>query len=620
MKRLLASLPVMAILSAGCNDQPNPNPDPIPNEPPIEEPTGRVPSALSVEWQPVDNLANNDAKFFRSTFTLSNKGPDALGNEGWKLYFSFVRRILADGEGEGSIQQSLARQGVKISVAGSGDYYVIEPLPNFQPIAAGGQRVIEMLASDWAILKTDAPAGFHITFSGEKFSGKTAFAVPSTVKMDASDPKQTTRFPGDALPVQTTGLRFTEGQAAQTLDLQARLLPVPRTVQAGTGTVTLKDSLTIGYSAQLKNEATYLSSALEDVVSASIGSREATGGETIRLELQADSQLGAEGYTLDVKDGVVIIRGATAAGVFYGIQTLRQLIPTETYLAATQASGRPAELVLPVVHIADAPGFVYRGMALDVGRHFQSKETVKRLLDVLAHYKINKFHFHLTDDEGWRLEIPGLPELTSYGSRRGFDVGEQEMLHVGLGSANDFGAGDQIDLKPPLAPEAAPLWAVSQGFVPETLNFLGKGSGYYTTRDFEEILVYATERHIEVIPEVDVPGHARAAVLAMEYRYRKLKDSDPAQAAAYRLLDPADTSKHRSVQMYTDNFINPCLETSYAFLGKVVEQIQARYTAVGLQLKTVHGGGDELPSLNNNVWWQDSPLCKQNPETKELGD
>ncbi|HEX8538101.1 MAG TPA: family 20 glycosylhydrolase [Cystobacter sp.] len=618
MKRLLTSLPLMAILSSGCTDPNDQPPPPGPGNPPPTEPTTQVPAALAVEWEPTDNSVGS-WKFFRSTFTLENKGPGELGNQGWKLYFNFVRRILNEGEGDETGVQALAKQGVKISKPASGDYYVIEPLPDFKPIAPGERRAIDVLASDWAILKTDAPAGFHIVFTGEKFSDKTAFAVPLTVKLDAANPKQTTRFEGDAMPVQTPGLRYDENPAQQQLDLKARLLPAPRTVEAAAGQVSLKGELAIGFGEGLKNEASYLAAALKDVLAANITSRATGGGEQIRLEIKPD--LGtAEGYELDVKDGSVTIRGTDAAGVFYGVQTLRQLIPTEVY-AAAKTGARPQEIILPGVHIADAPGFVYRGMALDVGRHFQTKETVKRLLDVLAHYKINKFHFHLTDDEGWRLEIPGLPELTSYGSRRGFDPAEEEMLHAGFGSSNDLAEGDRISLKPPAPSSADPVKDAPQGYVPETVNFMGKGSGYYTVKDFEEILVYAKERHIDVIPEVDVPGHSRAAVKSMEYRFRKLKDSDPAQASAYRLVDPADTSKHESVQMYTDNFINPCLDTSYAFLTKVVQEIKARYDAVGAPLYAIHGGGDELPSLNNgHVWWQGSPLCKQNAETRDLTD
>jgi hexosaminidase len=256
-----------------------------------------------------------------------------------------------------------------------------------------------------------------------------------------------------------------------------------------------------------------------------------------------------------------------------------------------------------------------------VARHFQSKETVKKLLDVMALYKLDRFHIHLTDDEGWRLEIPGIPELTAFGARRGHDLGEDTMLHIGLGDGNGLAPGDGIAGKPRSEVDAnggvAPAY---QGFETATVNFVGAGSGFYTTADFEDILAYAAERHIDVIPEIDLPGHARAAVQAMEFRFRKLARSNPARAAQFRLLDPDDTSAHTSVQGYTDNFVNPCLDSTYAFLQTVVREIAARYRAAGVRLVAVHGGGDELPSLTANVWWQGSPICRGSAATRGLTD
>src|ERR1044071_8991081 len=192
MKKLLISLPVMAVLASGCQE-PGTKPSPDDN------PTERLPAELSVQWQPIDNSVGS-WKFFRSGFTLENHRPQELGSSGWKLYFSFVRRVLNEGEGDDTGIQNLTAQGVKLSkgdAAGSGDYYVLEPLPGFKPIAAGEKRVISVLSQDWAILKTDAPSGFHITFAGDGFDPGLAFAVPSTVKLDPADPKQTTRFAGE---------------------------------------------------------------------------------------------------------------------------------------------------------------------------------------------------------------------------------------------------------------------------------------------------------------------------------------------------------------------------------------------------------------------------------------
>lgn len=611
MRRLLLCF-LVAVLASACRS--------VQPMPPARAP--QAPTALSVQWRPVDNLVGR-GKFFRSALTLENQGPTALGPSGWRLYFSFSRRILKDGEGNAGWVQMIERQGIRISKAdwaGSGDYYVLEPLADFGLLLPGQRRTFHLLANWQAILKTDAPSGFHAVFSDvSSYTPRdVAFSVPVTVRFDVSDPKQTTRFGGDVLPVPTPGLRYAENPAVQPLGLADRLLPTPRRVKEGVGQVTLRGEVSIGHAPALAGEAAYLASALRDVLAASITTRAQEGEARISLSLDAsldidgDGARDAEGYVLEVKDGRVRIAGADAAGVFYGIQTLRQLVPTETHAAAVRPGGRHTELSLPEVSIADAPGFAWRGMHLDVARHFQSKETIKKLLDVLAHFKINTFHFHLTDDEGWRLEIPGLPELTHYGARRGFDPAEARMLHMAMGSGEGIEHGERIGRERP------PAW---QGFEPELLNFAGKGSGFYTARDFEEILAYATERHIDVIPEIDVPGHARAAVLAMEYRYRVLQGSDPARASEYRLADPEDTSQHLSVQGYTDNFVNPCLESTYVFLDKVVRELKARYDAVpGARLVAIHGGGDELPSPRSNVWWQGSPQCKRNPATRDLSD
>ena len=149
---------------------------------------------------------------------------------------------------------------------------------------------------------------------------------------------------------------------------------------------------------------------------------------------------------------------------------------------------------LAQLSIQDAPRFDYRGVMVDVARNFHSKDAILATLDQMAAYKMNKLHLHLTDDEGWRLEIPGLPELTEVGSNRCFDLEEKSCLlpQLGSGSTSD--------------------------------NF---GSGYFSKADYVEILKYAKARNIEVIPEIDMPAHARAAVISMEARYNRLIEEAP---------------------------------------------------------------------------------------------
>ncbi|MFD0855766.1 family 20 glycosylhydrolase, partial [Actinomadura adrarensis] len=157
-----------------------------------------------------------------------------------------------------------------------------------------------------------------------------------------------------------------------------------------------------------------------------------------------------------------------------------------------------------------------------------------------------------------------------------------------------------------------------QGFEQSLVNWVGKGSGHYSVRDFTEILRYAAERHIEVVPELNFPAHARAAVQSMERRYQRTGDS------TYRLLDPDDTSQHVSVQYYNDNLANPCIPGTYAFLSKVTTELKKMYVAAGAPLNRLNLGGDEPPGPPEG-WWPDSPACQNNPETagksgEELAD
>src|SRR5690606_23466189 len=198
-----------------------------------------------------------------------------------------------------------------------------------------------------------------------------------------------------------------------------------------------------------------------------------------------------------------------------------------------------------------------------------------RLIEQMGRYKLNRLHLHLTEDEGWRLEIPGLPELTEIGGQRCFDLQEDRCLLTQLGTG------------------------------PHTS---GSGNGFYTTEDFVEILKFAAERHVEVIPEIDMPGHARAAVKAMEARYRRLLAAgEKAVAEQFLLSDPKDTSKYVTVQNYTDNSINVCMESTYRFVDKVVYELQQLYRRAGLQLRTFHMGGDEVGAGS----WAASPMCAE---------
>ncbi|NYD52567.1 hexosaminidase [Actinomadura luteofluorescens] len=562
---------------------------------------------LMVTYQPVDHTVA-DAQYHRARLTIDNRDDRcALGSGGWAMRFNAVRRPAAvlDGAAGDTARAQLAAQGLAITRADdarSGDFYTLEPADGFEAVAPGERRAIDVNFELWAVHKSDAPAGWTVSFGGGRPSW-----VPAKALLDPADPKQTTAFSGDHRPVQTAASRYAENTARR-LDLTLRqsIVPQPLSAAASGGTVAIGGGSRVSAPGPLRGEAAYLRSALDDVA-AGRGAPVSLAVDP-KLDVDRDGKADAEGYTLTADGGGVRITGTDRAGVLYGVQTLRQLVPAGAYAAAAKGR-RPATVDVPRARISDAPLFGYRGLQIDVGRHFETRQTIEKFLDLMSFTKLNRLHLGLTNDEGWRLQIPGLPELTGFGSRREFDLRETGALHQGMGSADDLRPGDGISGKASGETEAnlgrAPAY---QGFEQGTLNFVGKGSGFYSVQDFEEILRYAAERHIEVVPELNFPAHARAAVQSMERRYQRTHDS------AYRLLDPADTSRHTSVQYYTDNLANPCLPSTYAFLDKVASEVAKMYERAGAPLNRLNLGGDEPPGPPEG-WWSGSPACRKAPDT-----
>lgn len=223
--------------------------------------------------------------------------------------------------------------------------------------------------------------------------------------------------------------------------------------------------------------------------------------------------------------------------------------------------------------IKDAPRFEYRGLMLDISRNFHGKTSIVKMMDVMAMYKLNKLHLHLTDDEGWRLEIPGLKELTMFGGKR---------CHDTMCLAPQIGSGSTTDTS---------------------------GSGYLSVQDYRDILLHAKSLHIEIIPEFDMPGHSHAAIKAMEYRFHKYNASNNEtlrkQASEYLLAEPDDPSQYFSIQMFRDNAVNPCLNSTYKFIEHVLSALVKLHQGIS-PLKLFHMGGDEVAAGA----WVNSTACQ----------
>lgn len=556
-KSLLYTSLILSLLALGCGERPN-----------LEADASHPPAGqMALRWEVLDNHQDGGHSF-SSRLTLINNSTVPLDRTGWTLYFNFLRTIFPE-----SLPDAVEVTHI------NGDFYQLTPTDAFIPLAPGDSLVLPFDAANWAISESDAPAGFYLVFTDDQGVSAPPEPVATVHVQPFLTRRQTDRQPGDRIVVSTPAIRYRQNDALTLLpaDRVDRIVPSPVRIETGDGHWILDRSVAIHYEAGLETEARYLASVLEPLLGTNLNIFQDTAPSSPAIVLKTGSVSvngfvkapGDEAYHLrvDPRQGVEIT-GSDRAGVLYGIQSLRALLPVTAYRQPREA------ITVDQVRIEDAPRFAYRGMHLDVARHFQSKEIVKKLLDLMAFYKLNKFHFHLTDDEGWRLEIDGLPELTQVGGRRGHTLDERDHL------VPSFGSGPDPDRS--------------------------YGSGYYARADFVEILQYARERHIEVIPEIDVPGHARAAIKAMDARYARLmQEGDQAQADAFLLRDPTDASTYRSVQGWNDNVINVCRASTYHFLRTVIDAVAAMYDEAGVPLKTLHTGGDEVP----RGVWEASPAC-----------
>lgn len=516
-------------------------------------------SNVSITWQLMDDAVEGDNKQ-TSSFTISNQG-DTHISSGWNLYFNqFPTTFYIPAQAEDLYD---------IESMG-GDLYRIVALDSFPDILPGSSEKINYQWPVGMINKTHTPHGlFFVLRDGSVHNITNYIQQPFPQTLSFSTPNG-----NEPLHI-SSEKRYTENEELTEIPISqlSPILPTPRDIQYKNGNYPLRSGVRIYYDEGLQNEATNLGELLNQVLQNPVSLSESNSGfeNGIHLKISgSDIISNKEGYRLDITSQTITITGQDKPGVFYGVQSLKALIPP-SYLRV------PAdEILLPTITINDAPRYAYRGQHLDVARNFQPVEEIKKILRVMAFYKLNKMHFHLTDDEGWRLEIPDLPELTEVGARRGYSAEANKMLPPAYGSGGI--AGEDI----------------------------GTGTGFYTRVEFIDILKFAYAHHIEVIPEINGPGHARAAIRAMEARYQKLmaegKESD---ARAYLLSDRNDASKYSSAQNYDDNVICVCQEYSYTFLEKVISEVVAMYKEAEAPLNLIHTGGDEVPSGA----WTGSPEC-----------
>lgn len=497
---------------------------------------------VSLTWE-MGNYDEN-GKYYENSFVLKNISDAPLGKD-WEIFYSqFPRKILSNASSPVKVEQVNAT------------YFKMYPVEGFTSLAPGDSLKVIFKCDGEVPKNSHAPEGAYWVSQSGASKGK-----PLPVALDAIPLPITEWQKSAAQKTYDTNLRLAN---ARTSDFRsADIIPSVKKVLPAEGEILLEKQLALTFHDDFANEAKLLKEKLTGWFGLEIAPEAPV---TIVLDYLTDDKkaVNEEYYELHIAGQQIRISGVTPHGVFNGTQTLLGLL-----------KGQDSPLRLEAMSIQDYPDLLYRGQMIDIARNYTTVDNLKKLIDILSSYKLNVLHFHFSDDEGWRLEIPGLEELTTIGARRGHTVDEKEWQYPAYNGGYD------------------PFSATT-------------GNGYYTRAEFIDFLQYAAERHIQVIPEIESPGHARAAIVSMKARYNKYIDTDPEKAKEYLLSDLQDTSRYISAQAYTDNVMNVALPSTYRFMEKVIQEIVAMYKEANVPLTTIHLGGDEVA----RGAWMGSPLCQ----------
>ena len=365
----------------------------------------------------------------------------------------------------------------------------------------------------------------------------------------------------ESLNIPSAADRFLKYEGIKTLPKEELhwVIPTPSKIILQDQKFGFPKSLNIDFG-NFKNDHEFLKNYLQKGLSIDIKYTD----EPSQIIVNRDSKLDEETYHLKIDKDIIRISVSNYKGLLYSFSSLRQIL----YNAQIEKKD------IPLLYIEDAPRFKHRGFMLDLSRNFYPKNKILQILELMTHYKLNILDLRLSDDEGWRIEIPGLEELTDIGGKRGFTLNERDRLIPMYGS----GSGENNS----------------------------PGNGYLSRDDFIEIIKEATKRNIEVIPQISFPSHARAAIIAMEARYYKfLEKGDLVSANQYRLHDPDDKSEYTSAQLFKDNVICICRPSAFKFFEKVFIEIKAMYDSASVPMRIFNIGADEVPHGS----WRKSPLC-----------
>lgn len=506
---------------------------------------------VKVKWQMGENLQRK----YTSSFTITNVSNAPL-EKGWALYYNKLSNVIKAADG----------QPLDLTPVTNYNYVRLTPNASYKTLQPGESVNVTLVSNGSFRNISDKPDGMHFVAAGSKE------AVP--VKIEITPLESTKQFGVISNVNYPDGkYMYAENAISNPADFGDigtvyDIFPTPKqvTINAKGDLVSVPKQLSVTY------KGVYLANAKKYLVDR-LGKLGITDVDKAKfkvvLEINPTLSKNYECYKLVVTRKGINVVGQSATAVLNGVKTLAAVLE------------RCDMKNLPCAEVFDYPDFHYRGMMLDIARNFTTYDNLLDLIDRLAEYKVNTFQFHFCDDEAWRLEIPGVPELTEVGARKGFTLNDYEagymmQTYAGTGNPND-------------------------GLAP--------ANGYITRAQFVEMLRYANERGVKIIPEIETPGHARAMIVAMRNRYRKYIGIDEKKANQYRNFDLNDASNgtFESAQGFKDNVLNVAEPGTYRLLMKVVVELQKMYVDAGLKLDVLHLGGDEVAK----GCWDHSPKIKE---------
>jgi len=522
----------------------------------------KIAQNLEVNYRVVTNIPTDkcDSKIADGAcfeVELSFTAKKAIAAKDWTIHFSQISPI-----------QSFESEDFTVKHL-NGDLHVISLQDNYSGFSAAETKKLTFRAMFWSLSETDALPNYIVSAPGldarviestvPYIDKDTRLEILPYVEPFTDEKTQFKRTASDKTQWLTSEKLYQRNSVLveDKLAVMQAIIPTPKsvTLDINDGFADISQGIAISLGNVHHNDVDAAISRLDN-----LGVKQNSEGLPLHLSIVSNKDKVIGSYRLTVTDKEITIVGVDGNGVFNGLQSLASLVTV----------GEPR---IPIIEVVDEPHFAFRGMLVDVARNFHSKEFILKLLDQMAAYKLNKLHLHLGDDEGWRLEIPSLPELTDIGAKRCFDVTEENCLISQLGAGVDENSSV---------------------------------SGYYSVSDYHEILQAATARHIQVIPSLDMPGHSRASIKAMTARYKKyMALEDEAKAKQFLLEDFEDKTQYSSVQFYSDNTINACLESSYDFVIEVMTQVKKIHADAGQPLTRYHIGADETAGA-----WLESPACK----------